>query len=57
MALTLNICKTRVRDSSGKPAGRHDRGLVADSPTRLIMLEGKLHFKWNCEIFCLLKVT
>ncbi|WP_339894596.1 hypothetical protein [uncultured Algibacter sp.] len=23
----------RVRDSRGKPTGRHDRGLVTDSPT------------------------
>lgn len=35
------LCRTCVRDSSEKPTARHERGLVADSPTRRGTPKGK----------------
>ncbi|WP_191963512.1 hypothetical protein [Pseudotamlana haliotis] len=30
------MADSRARDSSGKPTGKHDRGLATDSPTLVV---------------------
>jgi hypothetical protein len=39
--------KQRVRDRSGKPTARNERGLVADSPTALLLSEAKRSRRMN----------